>query len=83
MKRMRRFWITAVLTLILALTISAGAEAAPGRQSDWFVPFGELGKKVAITYDPKLDADREDIPCLQFLQCPGNLPIYDRLHRVK
>ena len=50
MKRMRRFWITAVLTLILALTISAGAEAAPGRQSDWFVPFGELGKKPPITW---------------------------------
>ncbi|KZX12753.1 thymidylate synthase [Methanobrevibacter oralis] len=26
-------------------------------------------RAVAITYDPKLDADREDIPCLQFLQC--------------
>lgn len=50
MKRMRRFWITAVLTLILALTISAGAEAAPGRQSDWFVPFGELGKKPPVTW---------------------------------
>ena len=54
MKRMRRFWITAVLTLILALTISAGAEAAPGRQSDWFVPFGELGKKPPVTWGVKL-----------------------------
>ncbi len=26
-------------------------------------------RAVAVTYDPKLDADREDIPCLQFLQC--------------
>ena len=26
-------------------------------------------RAVAITYDPKLDQDREDIPCLQFLQC--------------
>lgn len=26
-------------------------------------------RAVAITYDPELDADREDIPCLQFLQC--------------
>ena len=26
-------------------------------------------RAVAITYDPKLDADREDIPYLQFLQC--------------
>lgn len=25
-------------------------------------------RSVSITYDPKLDADREDIPCLQFLQ---------------
>ena len=26
-------------------------------------------RAVAVTYDPKLDQDREDIPCLQFLQC--------------
>lgn len=26
-------------------------------------------RAVAITYDPKLDCDREDIPCLQVLQC--------------
>lgn len=26
-------------------------------------------RAVAITYDPKLDHDKEDIPCLQFLQC--------------
>ena len=25
-------------------------------------------RSVAITYDPALDQDREDIPCLQFLQ---------------
>ena len=26
-------------------------------------------RAVAVTIDPKLDEDREDIPCLQFLQC--------------
>lgn len=26
-------------------------------------------RAVAVTYDPSLDADRKDIPCLQFLQC--------------
>ena len=26
-------------------------------------------RAVAVTIDPSLDADREDIPCLQFLQC--------------
>lgn len=30
---------------------------------------GGSNRAVAITYDPKLDCDREDIPCLQFLQC--------------
>ena len=25
-------------------------------------------RAVAVTYDPPLDADREDIPCLQFIQ---------------
>ena len=26
-------------------------------------------RAVAVTIDPELDAEREDIPCLQFLQC--------------
>lgn len=26
-------------------------------------------RAVAVTYDPGLDQDREDIPCLQFIQC--------------
>ena len=26
-------------------------------------------RAVAVTIDPQLDSDREDIPCLQFLQC--------------
>ena len=26
-------------------------------------------RAVAVTIDPEVDADREDIPCLQFLQC--------------
>ena len=36
-------------------------------------------RAVAVTIDPKLDSDREDIPCLQFLQCivrDNNLTIH-------
>ena len=36
-------------------------------------------RAVAITYDPELDCDREDIPCLQFLQAfvrDGELTIH-------
>lgn len=36
-------------------------------------------RAVAVTYDPALDCDREDIPCLQFLQClirDGELTIH-------
>ena len=55
MKRMRRFWITAVLTLILALTISAGAEAAPDRQSDSL--FREvLARLIFLSLHPHISA---------------------------
>ena len=36
-------------------------------------------RAVAVTYDPALDCDREDIPCLQVLQCivrDGELTIH-------